>query len=230
MIISINAGHTISGVGSGAIGYINESQETRVLTNKIIILLKAYGHVVYNDTVDYADSTTDSLKKIVTKVNNHNKVDLFVSIHFNSSVDGKGYGSEIYVYNTKEEHPEASKVLENLQKIGFKNRGIKNGSHLYVVKNTNPKALLIEVCFVNNQSDYEMYYNNVDKVAEAIVEGIAGKNITGESKPQNYISEFEKAKQFVIDNGISDGSNPTENITREQVWTMIYRFYNKFIK
>ena len=48
MKILIVAGHTLQGVGSGATGYINESQENRSLSNIVVKYLKLAGH-----TVDY---------------------------------------------------------------------------------------------------------------------------------------------------------------------------------
>ena len=40
MKICINAGHTVSGVGTGAVGYFSESEHTRILTHKVIEILK----------------------------------------------------------------------------------------------------------------------------------------------------------------------------------------------
>ena len=40
-------------------------------------------------------------------------------------------------------------------------------------------------------------------------------------------AEFEEAKNYLVKLGITDGSNPQEKITREQVWTMIYRLCKK---
>lgn len=38
---------------------------------------------------------------------------------------------------------------------------------------------------------------------------------------------FPDAQKFVKEKGISDGSNPKEPITREQVWAMLHRAYTK---
>lgn len=217
MKICIDAGHTING---GAFGYLNEAKETRVVAEKVIKGLKAEGHTVYNCTVD---SGTNTLAKICENANKQN-ADLFVSIHFNA-FNGSANGTEVYTYGAQK-HPEAVAVLNNLCKIGFTNRGLKNGDWLYVIKNTNAKAMLIEVCFVDSQKDVDIYNKNVDKVAEAIVAGITGSNIS-KSKSDSYLKEFEEAKDVMMSLGVTDGSNPTEPITREQAWTMLYRLYKK---
>lgn len=220
MKISINAGHTVSGKGTGAEHYLKESMETRVITNNVINLLKEQGHTVYNHTVDSAISVNESLSKIVELVNKSD-AELFVSIHFNAS-NGKGHGSEVYTYNG-ENHSEASLILNNLNVLGFENRGIKNGNHLYVINKTSPKALLIEVCFIDNLADVELYLKNIYKVSEAIVNGIIGKETTD----NKYLKEFENAKKQMISLGITDGSNPKKNVTREELWTMLNRLYKK---
>lgn len=221
MIISINSGHTLKGSGCGAVGILNESNETRVLTNKVIELLKKQGHTVYNHTVDSATTNTQYLQGVVNKVNNSN-AELFVSIHFNAS-NGSGKGTEIFTYKGKQ-FPEAVRIVNNLSELGFKNRGVKDGSHLFVIRKTNPTAMLIEVCFIDNKEDMNIYSNNIDKVAEAIATGITGKAI----EPNNsYLNEFEEAKNKMVALGVTDGTRPKDNVTREELWTMLNRLYKK---
>lgn len=38
------------------------------------------------------------------------------------------------------------------------------------------------------------------------------------------------SQEWAIANGISDGTYPAKNVTREQVWTMLHRMYNKINK
>ena len=46
MKILISAGHTLTGKGTGAVGFINESQENRVLAKFITKYLEKLGHEV----------------------------------------------------------------------------------------------------------------------------------------------------------------------------------------
>ncbi|KIE48337.1 N-acetylmuramoyl-L-alanine amidase family protein [Clostridium argentinense CDC 2741] len=52
---------------------------------------------------------------------------------------------------------EATRVLNNLVGLGYTNRGIKDGSNLYVIRNTKAKAMLIECCFCDNKEDMNKY-------------------------------------------------------------------------
>jgi len=54
----------------------------------------------------------------------------------------------VFTYGGKEV-PEARAVLNNIVALGFTNRGIKDGSNLYVVKHPSAVSMLIEVCFVD---------------------------------------------------------------------------------
>ena len=223
MIIVINCGHTLKGSGSGAIGLINESEETRTIGKKVISLLKENGHTVINATVDKASSQKVYLENVVDISNGYN-ADLFLSIHFDA-LNGKAQGSSIYTYKGSK-HIEAVRILEKLEKIGFKNRGVKNGSELYVVRNTTAKALLIEVCFCDNKNDVNIYKANIGKIAKAIVEGVTGEMV--EEKCSN--SAFEESRKRLIEKGITDGTNPKGNVTREQCWSMIDRALKSIAK
>ena len=169
MKIAINAGHTKSGAGSGAIGCINESEETRKVVAALIPLLKKKGHTVVNATVDKAATQASYLQQTVS-IANKSKADLFVSIHFNA---GGGNGCECYTYKGKKVK-QAQNINAQLQKLGFRNRGIKNGSGFYVVNYTTMTAVLVEVCFVDTCKDVQLYKRlGAAKIAQAIADGIA---------------------------------------------------------
>lgn len=115
-------------------------------------MLIAKGHKVYDCTVDSATSQNDYLKHTV-KLANSVDTDLFISIHCNA---GGGTGTEVYTYKGKK-LDKAVHVCYELSSLGFKNRGIKDGSKLYVVKNTKAPALLIELFFLDNKTDQALY-------------------------------------------------------------------------
>lgn len=181
MKIGINCGHTIVNPGTGAVGFINESKETRNVGYKVIEKLKALGHEVVDCTIDKASTNNAYLSRAV-ELGNNATLDVFVSIHFNA---GGGRGVEVYTYEGKQ-YPDAVEVCKQIEKLGFKNRGVKAGSGLYVIRKTKAKSMLIEVCFVDTQSDVDLYNKvGVDAVAQAIVNGIlvnAQKPIVNQSK------------------------------------------------
>lgn len=172
MKIVLNAGHTLSGAGSGAVGYINESKEARRVVNAVKRYLTGKGHSVILCTVDEAKTQTGYLQGVVSKANKHGDADLFVSVHFNA---GGGYGTECYTWKGKKTAA-AVGVCDEMNEYGFRNRGVKDGSHLYVIKKTKAPAVLIEVCFADSLIDWNCYNRvGVNKVAQAITRGILKK-------------------------------------------------------
>ena len=135
--------------------------------------LRSRGVTVVDCTNDYASTVSENLSRIVAMANAQ-PLDLFVSIHFNS---GGGRGTEVFTYNA-EKFKQAELVCENMAKLGFVNRGIKDGSNLYVVHRTNARAMLVEVCFVDTKSDVDLYNSvGADAIAKAIGDAIIGQKM-----------------------------------------------------
>ena len=72
---------------------------------------------------------------------------------------------------------EGVRVCKKIAALGFKNRGIKVNCGLYVLKHTKAPAMLIEVCFVDDKDDTELYKKNVDNIAKGIAEALINKTI-----------------------------------------------------
>ena len=68
--------------------------------------------------------------------------------------------------------PAAERVAKEIEALGFKNRGVKIRTDLYVLRRTNSPAMLIECCFVDDKDDVELY--DYKEMAAAIVDGILG--------------------------------------------------------
>lgn len=219
MRIGINCGHTVSGTkGCGAVGYIDESVETRRVGIKLETLLSKAGHKVYDCTDDYAPSASANLSKIVAMANKQ-PLDLFVSIHFNKH-KGQAHGTEVHTYGGVN-HAEAVSVCNALEKLGFTNRGIKDGSGLSVLRRSEAKAILVEVCFVDNKTDTELYKKiGADAVAQAICEAITGQETT-ESEGLT-MGQYEELKKE-----IAELRAETHKANNANGGTMIYNYIDK---
>lgn len=164
MKIVVNAGHTKFNKGVGAYKFLSESRETRRIAYHLMYLLAGTRHEVIPAVFDVS---SDNLSEAV-KLSNNKKADLFISIHLNA---GGGEGVEVYTWKGKK-LKQATNICKNIAALGYKDRGVKNGSHLYVINKTNAKteAMLVECCFVDNKKDVEKY--NAYKMAEAIYNAI----------------------------------------------------------
>ena len=181
MVIGINCGHTKSGAGSGAVGIISESEHTRLVGYALMDKLAAAGIEVIDCTIDQAETQSAYLERAVQIANAEN-LDWFVSIHFNASVSHTGHGVEVYTYQGRQ-YPDALEVCSNLAALGFANRGVKDGSGLYVIRKTKAKSMLIEVCFCDNDTDVALYQSyGHDRIAQAIFEALC--NYVTPSEPE----------------------------------------------
>lgn len=164
MRIVVNAGHTKFSTGTGANKYLNESKETRKIAYELMKLLVDSPHEIIPAVYD---RSSNNLKEAV-QLSNSKGANLFVSIHLNA---GGGEGVEVYTWKGNK-LKQATNICKNIAALGYKNRGVKDGSHLYVINKTNAEteAILVECCFVDNQKDVEKY--NAYKMAEAIYNAI----------------------------------------------------------
>jgi len=170
---NVHAGHCpAGGTGSGAVGYLNESTEARNVKNSLVSTLKTSGQTVYDCTVNSNMSASNCLSQIVAMCNK-NSVDLDISIHLNA---GGGTGTEVYYYSSDMKSKAAAISAAIAKALGIKDRGAKQSTSLYVLKNTKSKALLIECCFVDNATDKAAW--NAAKCANAIAETLLGKSVT----------------------------------------------------
>ncbi len=162
-MIGINAGHTKSGAGYGAVGIIKESEHTRKVAEALKRYLVASGAKVKECTIDAAQTQNAYLAKVVELANGQ-ELEWFISIHFNA---GGGRGVEAYTYQGRQ-YGDAVMVCRNIAALGFKNRGVKAGTGLYVIRKSKAKSMLIEVCFVDTQDAHEYLALGADKIGQAI--------------------------------------------------------------
>lgn len=202
MVINVHAGHNPHGkVACGAVGLISESLENRRVKDLVVDELRRMGHTVYDCTVEDGTSQSDVLNRIIRKCNAH-KVDLDVSIHFNSASNAQASGTEVYVYSDRSKAiSTARETLNAICSLGFCNRGVKTNSKLVFLRHTSAPAMLIECCFVSSEKDVSLY--NAEEMAAAIVYGITGtrciaKPTNEPSMPDNELDVSEKSDENKI--------------------------------
>lgn len=170
--VIISSGHSINCQGASDI--INEVTEAINVVNRVSEIIGQAGKECYK----YHDTASGVNTNLANIVNFHNKYDdgIDVSVHFNC-VDGRreeGIGVEVLYYsNTKALAENMSQNISNAS--GLINRGAKQRTGLYFLKNTKKPAILIEVCFVNSVKDVELYRANFEKICKSIAETLIGE-------------------------------------------------------
>lgn len=188
MNILVMAGHTLSGVGTGAVSsHINESQENRVFAPLLVKYLKMGGANVTYKNIDRA-TTSSYLDEQVRLANNSGKYDLVVQVHFNAGSkdpDSNTTGCEVYAYDNNGKKY-ADRITNKVSSL-LRNRGGKINQNLYWLRNTRDLAILIEVCFVDDKDDARVYKANKDKLAKLMAEGILNKTIEPPKPPTGQL-------------------------------------------
>lgn len=166
MKFGIDIGHNCP-PDTGARGIKFEDNLTIDVGNRVISKLRALGHEVIECRPQRAGTVRESLSQRCDRANSA-RVETFVSIHFNV-FNQQANGTEVYAVG-EQSRKIAKKVLDEIVKIGFFSRGVKNGSHLFVLRNTNMTRILIEGCFLDSKKDMAVY--NPEALANAIVKGL----------------------------------------------------------
>ncbi|MFM9156438.1 MAG: N-acetylmuramoyl-L-alanine amidase, partial [Dolichospermum sp.] len=131
--------------------------------------------------------------------------------HFNA-FNGKANGTEIFAISDSGRKV-AQKVLDEIVKLGFFNRGVKSGSHLYVLRRTNMPGILIEGCFIDSAKDMQIY--DGEAMANAIVAGLTGKIANTPENPVPNVPE-NPVPNLPANPVIDQGSNKDKSILRLQ--------------
>ena len=142
-----------------------------------LALALAVGSILAENGVDVVYTRTDDTYETPfqkAQKGNQEGADLFISIHRNSSPEKDQYsGVETLLYDESGIKKElAENINRELAKEGFQNLGIRERPGLVVLRRTRMPAALIEVGFINTQTDNELLDQNFDGVVRAIADGI----------------------------------------------------------
>lgn len=177
-IVCIDAGH--GGNDGGAVGNDGSLEKNDTLTMAIALKtsLENYGIKVY------MTRTTDEYCSLEERVNMANSInaDLMISIHRNSyETDNRVSGFETWIDNDENDGSEelANEIQMNLEAAGItKNRGVKSGSQgsvqddYYINEYSNCPSCLLEMGFITNEQDNNIYRNNTDELAGAVAQAV----------------------------------------------------------
>lgn len=167
--IMLDAGH--GGRDSGAVyNGRQEKDDSLALTLAVGELLQERGvDVLYTRTTDVYESPYQKAMEA-----NAAGADFFISIHRNSSPEANTYsGVESLVYHKSGIKLEmAENINEQLEAVGFVNLGVKERPGLVVLRRTRMPAVLVEVGFINSDTDNMLFDNNFNDIALGIAEGI----------------------------------------------------------
>lgn len=174
IIVCIDAGH--GGIDAGA---SNENLYEKDDTLKVAKLVEKHLEEQGIKTIMTRENDTNISLKQRCKIANMKKADIFVSIHRNSADTGNGIEIWTNSQKNKKDLDLANSILEKLKNTEIQdNRGVKSGTakgdntDYYVLKNTKMTSCLIELGFITNDKDNELFDKYIEDYAKAIADGI----------------------------------------------------------
>ena len=164
MKMVLNGGHC-PGKDPGAIGArVAEADICRAVMEQAALMLRDQGHEVL--TVQ-----TNELADIVGASDGY-ATDLFVSVHCNAAVNAAAQGSEVYALSAAGRDLAACICRRLTVEMGTKDRGVRDGSRLYVLRHTAAVAVLAELAFLSNPAEETLLLEQTEAFAAAVVGGV----------------------------------------------------------
>lgn len=201
MHIAIAGGH--SAYARGASGYLDEYECDRAFVARLVEAFDNQGWYV-TDCSNDADGVNEELWE-ECRAANESGADLFIAVHFNA---GGGTGTEVWHWPGSSAETYARDVSRELASaLGLPNRGAKSTMGLYVINRTDMPAILIEVCFVDNETDADAWWaTSWDDLCAAVVRGLGGDY---GNKEEDMLTEHQDKLLATIYEQVTGTYDPT---------------------
>lgn len=209
LLVCIDPGHGGKDDGTDFRGRV-EKDDTLKLAKALAVYLK---EKEINVILTRDDDTYLTLKERTDFANEKN-ADYLVSLHRNK---GDGTGVETWIHSKAGEETKqlADSIMTGLESAGIqRNRGVKKGtkdgenSNYHINVYAQMPACIVELGFVNNAADNQMFDEKIDAYAAAIGDAIiktyennGGKD---EPKPEQDSSEEEDAQKSFTNTPIAN--------------------------
>lgn len=242
MKILLIAGHGGTDTGAVAFGR-HEADLAREIVPLIRKELQRYGVAV-----DIYDPKRSAYHDLIALGYDYNfkRYNYVLEVHFNAyrkdPGNGMSTGCEIHVTPSEKTVAAETAILRRIAAFGLKNRGVKRSKLAVILraKAQGVSSALLEVCFLDDLDDMEIYCKNKARIARAVADGIAEGYRLKKEKGEDLMPVFSDtdghwAEEVICDlaaqgivNGYGDGSfKPDENITRAEVAVMLSRVMKK---
>ncbi|MCL2562445.1 MAG: N-acetylmuramoyl-L-alanine amidase [Oscillospiraceae bacterium] len=185
-VIVLDAGHGGSDPGSVS-GTRQEKNDNLRLALAVRDILQGQGQRVV------MTRSTDVFVTLAQRsaISNQSNADLFVSIHRNASTNAAANGVENYVHTSASDTEilYAFNVLDEIVGAGVQNnRGVIR-ANFAVLRETRAPAMLLEMGYITNARDNQLFDTHFTDYAAAIARGIIA-SLTGPSLPPPSITFY----------------------------------------
>lgn len=146
-----------------------ESNDVLSIGRAVAVEVRRHGVVV--DEIRTSDATVNLNYR--SSFENRNNYDYFISFHRNAFKPEQARGVETYTYLSASTKAKAlaEKIQAGLVSVGLFNRGVKTANY-HVLRETRCPAVLIEIGFIDNSLDNNIFECKRNEIIREIVKAI----------------------------------------------------------
>lgn len=185
------------GSDSGAC-YKERKESNDVLSLGKAVAAEVRRHGITVDETRTSDTTVSLRRR--SNFENRNTYDYFISFHRNAYKPEKARGVETYVYTRPGAKAKAlaEKIQFGLVSVGFGNRKVKTANY-HVLRETRCPAVLIEVGFIDNSGDNNIFDSRRNEIIKVITKAILEQ--LGINYKENVVNESTTYQKQQAANG-----------------------------
>lgn len=186
----------IAGHGEGDSGATGQGYKEADLAREVVAMLDSE---LYGDMEYYVYNT--DLNCYRQCKNNYcpdwTQFDYVMEIHFNA-YNGSARGTEILKDVSRETHEIEDEMLEEMERFGFTNRGVKTRTNLLnmsLCTRAGVDYALFEICFIDSRVDmaiYEQYKTDIVSAIADILKKYFGETVSNASLYKVQVGAFSK--------------------------------------
>ncbi|WP_373181198.1 N-acetylmuramoyl-L-alanine amidase [Clostridium butyricum] len=166
--------------------YNGRKESNDVLSIGRAVAAEVRRHGVIVDEIRTSDATVSLNDR--SSFENRNRYDYFISFHRNAFKPEQARGAETYTYLSASTRAKAlaQKIQAGLVSVGFVNRGVKTANY-HVLRETRCPAVLIEIGFIDNSLDNNIFDSKRNEIIREITKAILAQ--LGISYKENVVNE-----------------------------------------
>lgn len=234
MKIIIDAGH--GGKDPGATGNGFKEKDITIMISKY--QQKRFGELGINvEMTRTADATLENSAR-TAKVRN-SKANICISNHINAAGNPTASGTEV-IHSIHSDGKLANMIMDELVNAGANKRRVfcrqgNHGDYYFMHRETGSvETVIVEYEFITNKLGIERFMKDWQVYAETVVRAVCmylgikyfRKEVEkiADTKNQTVSDWAKEGWNWAKENGITDGNRPKDNMTREEMVTMLYRY------
>lgn len=146
-----------------------EADDVLFIGKQVAAEVRRFGVIV--DEVRNSDKAVTLQER--SNYENKSNYDYFISFHRNAFKPEAATGVETFIYLNPGQQAEAmaEKIQRSLTGVGFVNRGVKR-ENLHVLRETVAPAILVEMGFLDNSKDNQIFDSKKRQIIEALASAI----------------------------------------------------------